>query len=233
MSPHDDHRDQLLQDVLVGDRDENCPEVQKLLAECEDFRARLQEFRELAGELDEAVAIREEIVAKAQTDPEAPGSDQVADILRREAGLGGGAPPQQPWYYRGVPLLVGLAAIATLTIWVWKPFSETPLPRDPDVILGAAVAECLRPVGQVSSFAPFEWKLGNKTVEWVEVFVYPAGSSETPLARSGEISESRWEPEHAEISRWPQEIEWVVKAYDALGDYQGSSQRVSAQRRTP
>lgn len=239
---HDDSlrevHDDLLREILVGDRREDDPEVQAVLSTCKICRERLAEMRELTGHLDEMAALGPEIVAEATHERDAPGADRVENVLRRVAAESPHQPPRRPRRFFALPLVGGAAALLVLSFLMWGRFPGGSSPTGPggvDTILGTEVVVALHPKATVSQFDRFEWQAELEKGSWVEVLIYreSAPPEETPLARSGEISESPWKPTTTESERWPDRIEWEIKVYDVLGDYQGTSGRVPASRTTP
>lgn len=194
--------DQLLQDLLTGDRSENDPEVSSALDARPELRERLARLRRLTEELDGVSDDRSELLAESRR-ISVPDLETAAVRLVTADRSG---PSRRAW--------LGLAAAAVLVagLALWRPWSTSP-----DTPLGGTNDRIqLWPAdGSEDDFEEFRWEstIPGGVRFSIAVFAADDVDYENPLA--GETTNTkRWRPTAAERATFPHEIVWAVTVHD-------------------
>ena len=169
------------------------------------------EDRELEALLRAAAQEERSTLEDARALEEAPGSELVAETLRRRFERDGRAPGR-----RWLPLAA--AAVAIMLGFAARSWLRSPRPG-PSGTLGGYELVLLAPVGASHDFRVFQWRETSAAAAWFEVLVAresPAGAGE-PVASSGRLKTPSWSPDPKEILAWPERIHWEVRAFDASG----------------
>ncbi len=190
------------------------------LAGCADCRLELEECLTLEHELGElAVAERREIAAARAVALDAePGRAELALAARiRPPRVAAAQTTNVPRPPRTLPwAILGTAAAAALLLLLTP---ERPPPVDPATAAGspAKLGDRLvptHPLGEVETYAPFEWDAELSAAGWfrVEVLGTDADWNGAPI-RSPRLREASWQPTAEELARMPASIRWRVELH--------------------
>ncbi len=211
---HEQHDEELLAQVAMGERGEDEPEVRALLESCAHCREELDSLRAATELLEDAGAQERRVFAEARAMSRAPGEARVAPLVHQ---LSRGPGPR--------PLLlpiagVALAAAAILVFFLVDPLGDggsSTLDDNGPVILGPSdELSCDLPIGEVSDFTIFRWSgdaaPGHDFV--VRVWSAEASAIARPLLESPHVQGNEWAPSADELAGLPSEIRWDVRLFD-------------------
>jgi hypothetical protein len=226
---HTREHESWLEEWILGTPDAISADRARELERCEvcaDARARMTSVR---SALQRDARIEREDLEHARATISAPGLERVDSTLRAAIPVRGTAqarPSRSPRIAR-FALAAGLLALIAGVLWLRRGDD----PRD--VPLNTTRIELLRPIGR-EGFSLFEWHypvpLPSGASFVVTVYTVPEDPSKPAreLKRQTTV-ESSWRPDGSETAKWPQQIEWQVRAV-ADGKYVDTSQRRRAER---
>jgi hypothetical protein len=204
---HPADHDELLAELLVGERAPDDSEVVRRLRECERCRADWEGLRETVAGLERAASARDEALAGQAALEEAPGEERLRETLE---GLASERPPAAPRPFSRKALLVGLAASVVAGWLVWRVVGREPAPRQP-VVLGTGALELLAPKGRGADFSRFVWKYDGDAVAYeLRVFELADGARGAQCFPEKRCRETSWSPPAELLAALPDAIEWEV-----------------------
>ena len=212
-----DHREQLLERLALGEIASNDPQVLEA-ARDPDFRAALQEQEALLGSLDER-SVRREADAMAPH----PDEDKVKDWLTRGRQGPRSAPPSRTGWVWGLLAAAILAVVSLRVLLVPSPQETNALdPLGPQ--LGQGELRCLRPLAAEDGLELFEWEGGHEGATFEVEVLWGDGRSH----RSGRLKERSWRPAADARDQWELPIEWAVYSYEASREMDAAFADVSS-----
>lgn len=205
MSTHPSEHEERLARLLTGSGDARAALEDTPLAACDACREIVREHTDLAARLDGLGRFeRADVRGALAAPPPAPGpADDVLPPLVRAARA-----------RRALPRWGLLAAAAAALLFVLWARRSAP-PSDPGPRLGGRI-QLLRPVGEVGTFLPFEWRAEDPGPGWFRVVVTPVGG-DGPPTESGRLRATSWSPGPEVVAGWGTSIQWRVELHSGAG----------------
>ena len=202
---HDPSHERLLAEILSDARSRASDDARARLEDCPTCRAELQRLAGLVERLDGAGRHERALAAEVAATPD-PGEQRLLEEWLRSRRA-------HPRLRRRalVALAAGLLALLVGALYLLRPAAPEPV----DPALGPELLMLVRPVGAVAEYAPFEWTCRDARARIFEVHVRPAADPAREIATSGELDGSSWAPDPEETKRWPDEIVWELRVFDA------------------
>ncbi len=215
MSQHSPEHEALLERLFLGEQSRDDSAARQVLAQCPECRVRWEELDHLTRSLDAAGEEEHVVLRQASS---ADSQDRVGRTIR---GIARELPPRGPSRIAPWPIMVVLAAgvILAISAWSWwEPEGDPPA----EVFLGPQTIVCTSPVGEVESFAPFQWQGERLASGWYQLKIQGASPQSDFEWIEDRLSEPAWNPSDELLSRLPTSIWWEVRRFD------DSSQLVSS-----
>lgn len=183
--------EQILEEVALGERSHDDPEVR-------DMADRNLVFAERLAELDAVQSLLD------QTGQEQALTLAEAERVRRAES----SPVRRVW------LGVAALALVSLALWSFSDGDDLGIPHGQR--MGNNAVELLAPAGEVASFSEFRWRFELPANGWFTLRVFDAESG-IEIGRADEWTADAWAPRESATGGWPNRIRWTVEAYDANG----------------
>lgn len=232
---HPADHEELLMEVLTGQREPDDEVVAARLASCSPCREQLAELRRIADlvavNVDEQaellaaaapVAGEAELLQRFRRHAASAPKARTPAIARDDSAAARSAPAAAP--LRRLPrawlAAAGLLIGATLLFLATRP---PPSPPAPIVGLGGHALADVAPAGTLATrVTRFHWRETGVPSRAFVVEILPfepstTGSEAAPLFASPRLLEPEWTPSAADLARLPPKFRWRVAAEDAHG----------------
>lgn len=231
---HPAEHEELLAEVLTGERSERDAEVRARLEDCAACRQELEEMRAAMALLDDAGDQERRTFAEAESIGSAPGVEKVEPVVAELFADDGGAPAPGRRPGRLLWFAAAAAVAAALLLFVLGPRTERggEGAGAPDVVLGPEnTLRCVAPVGPVDHYDVFRWEGELEAGQWfvVEVFAEDGVLPDAVSPSFEDEDERAWTPTPTRIAALPAHIRWRVSVMDDRGFV--ASAEAEAQRR--
>ena len=193
---------QLMEEVTVGDRSPDDPEVVALAKSDEAFGARLTEMEQVTRLVARAASEERKVQEAAASLVGAPGEDRLRETIERDERTS-----TSPFAVAAV--LVALAAGLLLWLGPWTHSKQEP---ESPIYMGTRL-EIRRPSGRVRSYAPIEWSspasLPTGGVYKITVSALDGGVPAPQPLLEHRTQERSWTPTDDELARLGTEV-WIT-----------------------
>ncbi len=210
--------DPLLADLLAGDLDEHDSTVQERFAAEPELAARWHELQQVVGVLEDSGQLKDDILAEARTEQDAPGLDRLDSLRRRWQSASTDLLLTRPEPRRWPSLAIGgliAAAILLAAVAYWlaqqtDSDGDRQQRREERTIGGGFRA--LKPEGALASFETFSWETPAQPGSQFRVIVQDAESRQE-IDRSLDLEQPLWQPDEEKRASWPPRIRWQVEVW--------------------
>lgn len=222
--------EELLQRVAVGDLSPDDERVRAAAARDEEFRIALAELHELEVLATGVRRRRDEDLRAIDDGAVAEESARLVALVQRLASDEGATSdggsrddsarrPSAVRFRAG--WLVAAAALVALAFFLrgLVPAAGPGSPRDAPLVLGPHLGD-LAPSGPGSSYERFSWEAPDAA--WFDIEIYDVATGEFIDVERG-VEETRWTPSPERHRAWPENIRWVVNAFDLSGALEDSA----------
>ncbi|MCP3919577.1 MAG: hypothetical protein GY711_28920 [bacterium] len=222
-----DDREQLLEQVVMGDLSRDDARVRALAVADPAFARELDETLELQSSLDE---VGDAVQSGAHDEADAPGLSTARELLQGLASEPNGAGRSR----RRILWIAGLGAAAAIVLILARPFGGgTWLDGLPDAVLGVNV-ENMSPAGTSDVIEQFTWTFAEPGTFDVEARD-PKTNALIDFANG--LGETMWTPRDARPGAWPEgwpdEVQWQVTARGTSGQVRDSQTATVQKKRSP
>jgi hypothetical protein len=209
VSEHPREHEELLADLLSGERRPAEAEVAERLRECSACREQWARLRDTAAHVGRAGAAQRAALAELEAGGPAADEELVRAALGRLAGEAAPAPRPR----RRVLAWLAAAAVLAVGLWLARGFLARP---DERVWLGDGAFRGLAPSGEVASFERFSWEYTGPAADsfTLRVFALADGERGARILVKERLKETNWTPTAQERETLPGRILWEVDALD-------------------
>ncbi len=215
----------LLQELLLGERNLDSPEVQEMLSSSESCRDLYAELRELQGDLEASGSETRSEIDQAVRDTVPADRDRVAQVFHQQSSAQtrtASTPPRRSGGHLPWALAAGFLVLAGF--WF---VGRDDAPSQ--AFLGSGSIEGLAPVGEVSDYETFRWRGETLASGYYELRIRDLQDRSRTAKSVTPLLEPEWTPTSEERAALPPAIEWEILWYDASRELV-SSDRKSARR---
>ena len=228
MSGHDENHERSLEQLMGAGGGLRADFASSALGDCPICRQRVEEALAIEDRLLRAREQERSLAVDLRRQAADGREGRAEAFLREHVGASARSASRRARW-----LIAGGTIAAGLLIWLSFVARETdPLDGLSNEPMGVGIT-LVHPVDAVDVYAPFQWQCELPAGGWFEVRVFEEvdGFAGTPLAESGRLGESTWQPDAAIMEGWPDSIVWTLEVFTGANASDSGTPIVARARR--